>query len=102
MKWKGTVSHAFHTSIAPRFATAKMPHAISSLLGLGKPIPRMPDRLDWCVGPELLPQPADADLDDVRARVEVVAPDLGEQPLAAHDLARMAREMVQQAELPVG
>src|SRR5438270_12420591 len=62
----------------------------------------MPYRLDGCVRPELLAQSADADVDDVRARVEVVAPDLGEQALAAHDLARVEDQVVEEPELAVG
>src|SRR6266542_1640227 len=102
MKWKGTVSHDLQTSIAPRFATANAPQASSRRLSLGKAVPRVTDGLDGRIRPELLPQAADADLDDVRARVELVAPDLGEQSLAAHDLAGMEREVVEEAELPIG
>src|SRR5947208_4502998 len=102
MKWNGIVSQLGQSSIAPRFATANSPHAPSSRRYLGsKPVPHVTDGLDRS-RPELLPQPADADIDDVRARVEVIAPDIGEQLLAADDLAAMAYEVVEQPELAVG
>src|SRR5438552_18673407 len=114
MKWNGTVSQLCHRAIATRFAAAKATHAISkrkaptrrrrprgragfarASVGLrsSNPIPRVPDGLDR-LGAELLPQPPDADVDDVRAGVEVVAPDLREQALAAHDLAGVQHEVV--------
>src|SRR5919206_3666065 len=102
MKWNGTVSHDCHRYMPTRFATANTPQPISSRLSLGKAVPRVADGLDRRLRAELLAQAAHADLDDVRARVEVVAPDLGEQALAAHDLARMEREVVQEPELSVG
>src|SRR5919198_6460998 len=101
MKWKGIVSHGSQRPIATRFAAANTPHASSSRLGLGKAVPRVADGLDRRLRAELLAQTADADLDDVRTRVEVVAPDLGEQALAAHDLAWVEREMVEEPELAV-
>ena len=61
----------------------------------------MADGLDRGVGAELLAQAPDADVDDVRAGVEVVAPDLGEQALAAEHLAGVVDEVVQQPELAV-
>ena len=48
---------------------------------------------------ELAAQVADVDVDDVRARVEVVAPDVREQLLAAQHLAGVAQERLQQREL---
>src|SRR5919201_1450658 len=103
MKWKGIVSHGSQSAIATRFATANAPHASSSRLSLslGKAVSRVADGLNRRLRAELFAQPAHADLDDVRARVEVVAPDLGEQPLAAHDLARVEREVVQEPELAI-
>src|SRR5919198_296516 len=101
MKWKGIVSQGSQRPIATRFATANAPHPSSSALGLRKAVPRVADGLDRRFGAELLAQAADADLDHVRARVEVVAPDLGEQALAAHDLARVEREVVEEPELAV-
>jgi len=61
----------------------------------------MPNSLDRGFRSEFLAQTTHADLDDVGARVEVVAPDLGEQALAADNLARVFNEMVKQPELPV-
>jgi hypothetical protein len=62
----------------------------------------MTDRLDRGIGPDLLSQPADADVDDVGAGVEVVAPHFGEEPLATHDLADMDEQVMEEPELPVG
>src|SRR6478672_11637544 len=62
----------------------------------------MPHRLDRRLGPELLAQPSDADVHNVRSGVEAVAPDLGEQALAAHDLACVREEVIQQAKLAIG
>src|SRR5258707_13357342 len=62
----------------------------------------MPHSLDRGLGAELLAQPPDADVDHVRSGIETVAPDLGEQALAAHDFARVRDEVVEQAELTVG
>src|SRR5437588_4602545 len=101
MKWNGTVSHDCHTYMPTRFAAANTPHPISSRLSLGKAVPRLADGLDRGLWPQLLAQTTDADLDDVRARVEVVAPDLGEEALAAHDLARVEGEVVKEPELTV-
>src|SRR5919197_1716532 len=102
MKWNGIVSQGSQRPIATRFATANAPHPSSSALGLRKAVPRVADGLDRRLRPELLAQPPDADLDDVRARIEVVAPHLGEQALAADDLARVEREVVEETELAVG
>src|SRR2546429_9272958 len=88
--------------MATRFAQANVAHATSTGLRCSKAITRMADRLDRRVGPELLAEPADADVDDVRPRVEVIAPDLRQEPLAADHLARMLHEVVQDAELAAG
>ncbi len=48
------------------------------------------DGLDRRVGSELSPQPAHADIDDVGARIEVRAPDLRQEPLAADRPRRRA------------
>src|SRR5436190_4509901 len=101
MKWNGIVSQLSQRHIATRFAAAKTTHAISRLLSRRNAIPRMPNGLDG-VGAQLLPQAPDADVDDIRARIEVVAPDRREQPFAADDLARMHEEVVQKPELAVG
>src|SRR5438094_4241590 len=96
------VSQLGHSSIAARFAPANANHASSTKLRRSETITAMPHRLDGSVLAELLPQPPDADLDNVRARIEVVAPDVREQPLAAHDLALVEHQVVQEPELAVG
>src|SRR5947208_1087043 len=95
------VSQLSHSSIASRFATANAPHARSTRSGRGNTISDVTNGLDRGRA-ELLPQPADADVDDVGARIEVVAPDSLEQLLPADDLVRVTGEMVQEPELAVG
>src|SRR5207302_1083630 len=102
MKWKGMVSQLGHSSIAARFAAANANHASSTELRRSESITAMSHRLDGSVLAELLPEPPDADLDDVRARIEVVAPDVREQPLPAHDLALVEHQVVEEPELAVG
>ena len=63
-----------------------------------EPVPHAAHGLE-ALGPELAAQVADVDVDDVGAGVEVVAPDVREQLLAAEDLARVAQERLQQREL---
>src|SRR5207247_5413352 len=101
MKWKGIVSQLSHMRIATRFATAKTTHAASRRLSRNQPITRMSHRFDRRVGAELLPQTSHADVDDIRSRIEVVSPDLREQPLAADHLACVLDEMVEETELAV-
>src|SRR6478672_10677123 len=102
MKWNGTVSHRSQRTIASRFATAKTNQASSTPLRCSKPVSGMANRFDRRARPELLAQPADADVDDVRARIEVVTPDLGKQPLTADDLARALEQAMEKLELAVG
>src|SRR5438874_5791240 len=102
MKWNGIVSQLGHRPMATRFAAAKVPQAASIGLRRSKAIARMADRLDRRVGAQLLAEPADADVDDVRPWIEVVAPDLGQEPLAADHLARMLHQLMQDTELAVG
>src|SRR6476660_361349 len=102
MKWNGIVSQLGTSPIATRFATGKASHASSTPLRRAKPIPAMTHRLDRRLRAELLPQPPHADVNDVRVRFEVIAPDLREQALATDHLARMPHELVQQPELAVG
>jgi hypothetical protein len=47
----------------------------------------MANGLDRSVRAELLPEAPDTHLYDVRARVEAVSPDLGEQAFAADDFS---------------
>src|SRR5690349_16915788 len=100
MKWNGIVSQVSQASMPATFAAANAPHASSTRLG-GQAIAGMADGLDGRARAELQPEAPDADLDHVRAWVEVEAPDLGEQPLAADDLAGAADELVEQTELAV-
>src|SRR5438552_7654494 len=95
------VSQLGHSSIAARFAAANANHASSTELRRSESITAMPHRLDGSVLAELLPEPPDADLDDVRARIEVVAPDVREQPFPAHDLAFVEHQVVEEPELAV-
>src|SRR2546423_180547 len=101
MKWNGIVSQLRQTSIAPRFAIAKTHHAASTALR-GKAIAGMAHGLDRNPGAELLSHPADADVDDVGAGIEVIAPDLGEQALAADDDSGLGGEAVEDPELELG
>src|SRR6266566_9199099 len=102
MKWNGTVSHRSQRTIASRFASANANQPSSTALRLSQAVAGMADGFDRRSGPELLAQPADADVDDIRAWIEVITPDLGEQPLAADDLARAFEQAVQEPELAVG
>src|SRR5437660_1745160 len=82
-----------------KFARANAAQATSICLRRRKAIARIPNRFDRRIRPELLPQAADADFDDVRAGIEVVAPNLGEQAFAADHFAGVESEMVEQTEL---
>jgi hypothetical protein len=62
----------------------------------------MANGLDRRIGAEFLAEPPDAHVNDVRARIEVVAPHLREQALPAHDHARVLDEVVQEAKLAIG
>src|SRR2546430_618780 len=101
MKWNGIVSQLSQRIIARRFATANRPQPRSIALRRCKAVSRVADSLDRRLGAELLPEPAHAHLDDVRARVEVVAPHLGEEALAADHLAGVEDEVVEQPKLTV-
>ena len=88
MKWNGIVSQLGHRIMAASVRDREPePRDVDRLR---PPQPDTPhgEPSRSALGAELLPQPPDADVDDVRARVEVVAPDLREQLLAADDLAR--------------
>src|SRR6266511_3193182 len=98
MKWNGIVSHRSHVIIAARFATANAPHASSTDLRR-KPVPGRSHGFDRGVRPELLAHAPHAHVDDIRARIEVVSPHLGEKPLAAHDLTRALGEIQEEAKL---
>src|SRR5436305_1559416 len=102
MKWNGIVSQYSQRIIPARFATANASQPSSTRLRCRNSIAGMADGLDRGTGPELLPQAPDADVDDVGARVEVVAPDLREQALAAHHLAGALEQVMEEPELAVG
>src|SRR3954447_7109832 len=68
-------------------------------------VPRAADRVQQsrlAAGLELAPQVGDEDLDGVRLRERVVAPDLVEQPLARDDDALVAHQVLEQLELALG
>src|SRR5438270_11288730 len=95
------VSHPGQALMATKFATANTAHAASGQLRRSNPITRMADGLDRCVGSQLLAEAPDADVDDVGARIEVVAPDLREEPLAADHFALVLQQMVEDAKLAI-
>src|SRR4029453_9984337 len=121
MKWNGIVSHAGHSAIAARLASANAPHASSSTLrrrlgspvmttlgpcprnrsSSAEPVARMANGLDRRLLAELLAQATNADLDDVRAGIEVVAPYLREKALTADDRPCVLDKMVEHAGLAV-
>src|SRR5258705_13710419 len=88
--------------MATKFAIAKAAQATSGHLRRRKAIARMANGLDRRVRAELLAQPPNTDVDDIRLRIEVVAPDLGEQALAADHLALVLEQVVEDAELAIG
>ena len=101
MTWNGIVSHDGHAIIAARQTTARTPQAVSTRLGRGNAIAGIPHRLDRLGAAELLAQSPHADVDDVRARIEAVAPHLRQEAFAAHDLAGMRDEVIEQPELAI-
>src|SRR6188472_39722 len=87
--------------MATRFAAAKAAQASSTALRCDQAITRMANRLDWCVGAELLTEATDANFDHIRARIEAVTPHLSEQPLPAQHLALVKDEVMEETELAV-
>src|SRR5438874_3434720 len=102
MKWKGIVSQRSQRIIASRFAIANANQPSSTAVRLRQAVAGMTDGLDRRIGPELLAEAADADVDDVRVGIEVIAPDLGKQPLATDHLAGAFEQAVKDLELAVG
>src|SRR3954467_9711383 len=102
MKWKGIVSQLSQRIMATRFAAAHSTQPRSWSLGRIEAVGGVPDSADRNAFAELLAQAADADVHDVGARVEVVTPDLREQPFAAQHPTRIRGEVVEQLELAVG
>src|ERR1700736_2492769 len=111
MKWKGTVSQSAKTYIATRFSSAKMPQATSThrkprvghaqRSGRVNPVPLPADRFDGLPA-DLGTKPADVDIDDIRARVEVIPPDGGEQVLLTDGVAGARHQLAQQEKLALG
>src|SRR5581483_3127467 len=102
MTWKGIVSHDGHATMATTQPAARAPQPTSRGLGDRKPVAGVAHGLDRPRGPELLAQPPHADVDDVRPRVEPVAPHLRQETLPADHLADVEDEVVEEAELTVG
>src|SRR5215218_6780426 len=75
---------------------------ICSSISSTEHVPRSADRVQQprlAAGLELAAQVGDEDLDRVRRGERVVAPDLLEQPLARHDDALVAHQVLEQLEL---
>src|SRR2546421_1801963 len=87
--------------MATKFAIAKATQATSGHLRRRKAIARMANGFDRRVVAELLAQPPNTDVDYVRLWIEVVAPDLGEQALAADHFALMLKKVMKDAELAI-
>src|SRR5271165_2266148 len=132
MKWKGTVSQLANQKIAIRLSAEKTAQPSSSTCGLyghlsattraaarRMPVRRRepPARLAASPGDELIAltphcldqveaefgtQPPDTHVHDVGARVEVIAPDGGQQLALRHGLADMLGELAEQQELEPG
>src|ERR1700730_14651608 len=102
MKWKGTVSQAAKTQIAPTSSTAKPPQATSiqrkrlddqgQRSGRINPISLAAHGLDRFPA-ELGAEPADVDIDDIGAAVEPVTPDGGKQALLADGVAGAGHQL---------
>ena len=70
-----------------------------------QPVPRAADGLDQPISPatiELSTQAADVDLDDIRPRDRVGAPQRGDQVLLREDLTGVTREELEKGELACG
>ena len=110
MKWNGTVSHSGTSAIAARFASENSdPRDVDPAIPVG-PLERVqsasmryptPRSVTIAVGAELRPQPTDVHVDDVRSRIEVVAPHRRQQPLLRDRAARVAHQLAQQQELAI-
>src|SRR5581483_2140508 len=108
MKWNGTVSHSGSSSMATRFATPNAAHATSTQYrrhghrarsGID-PVPD-PTFGDDHVRAELGAQSPHVHVHDVRAGVEVISPDGGQQPLLRHRRSRVSQQLLEQEELPL-
>src|ERR1700733_9906846 len=116
MRWKGMVSQLGNMSMRSRLARAKIVHTVSiTRAGYGQPrrgsflasspghelIALTPHGLDQ-VEAQLGAEAADAHVNDVGPRVELVAPDGGEQLALGDRVPRVLRELAQQQELEPG
>src|SRR3990170_4549631 len=101
--WNGIVSQSLMKNIRATFTRAKRPHAASSqcLRARRVAVAHIANRFDE-VASQLPAQATDVDVDHVRARVERVSPDCGEQLLAGADLALPAHEVLEEVELSGG
>jgi hypothetical protein len=98
-KWNGIVSQSVSVRMTATFAAAKAPHATSTqCLRSVDSIADIPHRLDQTAA-KLGPEPADANVHDVAARVERVPPHILQKPLASAHLAIPSHEVLEQEEL---
>src|SRR5437763_14996119 len=95
------VSQRGQAAMAKRFSSAKATQARSTTLSRDA-IARMTYGLDRGLPPELAPDPPDAYVDDIRAWIEVAAPNRREDALASHHLPGMRQEEMEKPEFPVG
>src|SRR5690242_9480461 len=101
MKWNGIVSQLGVSSIAMRLSTANRAQRASMRLSRSQAVTHIANGFDRGLRSQLAPEPANRYIHHVGARVEVVSPDMGEELLAAHHLARPLEQEVEQAELAV-
>src|SRR5580704_18816746 len=122
MRWNGTVSQHGNMNMRSRLTRAKIHHPTSIARGgYGQPkrggrggpgslsaasarhelIALTPHGLDQLEA-ELGAKPSDAHVDDVGSRVEVVAPDGGEQLSLGDRVPRVVGQLAQQEELEPG
>src|SRR5436309_741264 len=97
-------------TIATRLAAAKITHATSIQVSergqirrsaLIHAIPLSPHGRDG-IRTELRPQASDAHVEDVRGRIELEAPHCFQELLLGEGDSRMAHELLQEQELPLG
>ena len=74
---------------------------MKSSLSTAQPVTNASDGFDD-VGPQLLAQGVDIHVHEVRARVEVVTPDMRQELFPAQDLVRVAEQRLEQREFPSG
>src|SRR3954453_3272675 len=102
--WPMTIANAVRMTNVSAAETIASRHRIGTCSST-QDVPRAADRGQQAppAAPlELAAQVGDEDLDRVRRRERVVAPDLFEQALAGHDDALVAHEVLEQLELALG